>query len=164
MTNANNGGWRSLYWMQAAFHGATTIGLLLFYHPQRRSDYPKMTFMEYVWACDPIGSGLFISSATLMLLALNWAGGTYAWSDAHVVAPLVVGIVLCICFGLYGMASRGFCRQFNILTSRQNGKAEAMASSLTYSSPAAPTLPSPLLLSQSKAGYSTRPSTPSPLN
>lgn len=41
-------------------------------------------------------------SVTLMLLALNWAGGAYPWSNPHVYATLVVGIVLFIAFGLYG--------------------------------------------------------------
>jgi hypothetical protein len=88
--------------MQAAFHGATSLGLLLFYHPKKRSDYPKMKFMEYVWACDPIGCLLFICSATLMLLGLDWAGGAYAWSDPHVAVPLSLGLALLVLFCVYG--------------------------------------------------------------
>lgn len=61
-----------------------------------------MSFKKVLWACDPIGSLLFIVSATLMLLALNWSGGTYKWNDAHVITPLVVGFVCLIVFGLYG--------------------------------------------------------------
>lgn len=95
-------GWRYIFWMQAAFHGATSLGLFLFYWPAKNVEYPKMRFSEYVWACDPIGSSLFICSATLLLLALDWAGGSYAWSDPHVAAPLAVGLALLIAFGLYG--------------------------------------------------------------
>jgi hypothetical protein len=102
VTNANPGGWRNIFWMQAAFHAATSIGLLAFYWPQKRSDYPKMRFSEYIWACDPIGSFLFICSATLMLLGLNWAGGDYAWSNPHVAAPLGIGLGLLVAFCLYG--------------------------------------------------------------
>jgi len=61
-----------------------------------------MKFKEWAWACDPIGSTLFVASTTLMLLALNWAGGTYAWSDPHVVANLVIGIVFLLAFCVYG--------------------------------------------------------------
>ena len=64
-----------------------------------------MSFMDYVWACDPIGSFLFISSATLLLLALDWAGGSYSWSDAHVAAPLAIGLGLLLLFALYGKQS-----------------------------------------------------------
>lgn len=90
--------------MQAAFHLASFFGLILFYHPTRRSDYPKMSLKQYVWACDPIGSSLFISACTLLLLALDWAGGAYAWSDAHVAAPLGIGFGFLALFCLYGMS------------------------------------------------------------
>ena len=102
VTNANPGGWRSIFWMQAAFHGATSIGLLAFYWPKRRSDFPKMSWKEIAWACDPVGSTLFICSATLMLLGLDWAGGAYPWSDPHVAAPLGIGLGLLVLFCLYG--------------------------------------------------------------
>ena len=103
VTNANPGGWRDIYWMQAAFHAATAIGLLLFYHPAKGTAYGKMSFKSVVWACDPIGSFLLMVSATLLLLALDWAGGAYGWSDAHVAAPLSVGCVGLVMFCLYGM-------------------------------------------------------------
>lgn len=102
VTNQNPGGWRDIFWMQAAFHGATSIGLLLFYHPNRGSDYGKMPWKSCLWACDPIGSLFFIISATLLLLALDWAGGAYSWSDAHVAAPLGIGLGFLLLFGLYG--------------------------------------------------------------
>lgn len=64
-----------------------------------------MRFKEWAWACDPIGSFLLVAAATLMLLALNWAGGAYLWSDPHVCANLTCGIVLFIAFCLYGKVS-----------------------------------------------------------
>lgn len=42
---------------------------------------------------DWLGNGVFIPSITLFVLALVWGGQTYAWSDAHVVAPLVIGVI-----------------------------------------------------------------------
>lgn len=105
VTNIDAKGWRNIFWIQAACHGITTIGLLLFYWPKKKSDYPKMSLKEYVWACDPIGSTLFVVSATLMLLALNWAGGRYPWSNAHVAAPLSIGLVLLVLFCVYGTTS-----------------------------------------------------------
>ncbi|KAJ9627003.1 hypothetical protein H2203_003463 [Taxawa tesnikishii (nom. ined.)] len=106
VTNANAGGWRSIFWMQAAFHLATSLGLFFFYWPARRSDYGKMTLKATLWAIDPIGSTLFVGSAALLLLALDWAGGAYAWSDPHVAAPLGVGFALLILFCLYEWKGR----------------------------------------------------------
>ncbi|KAK8044111.1 hypothetical protein PG993_004135 [Apiospora rasikravindrae] len=106
VTNVNAGGWRYIFWMQAAFHGITFLGLALLYWPSNTIEYPKMTFQEYVWACDPIGSLLFIISATLMLLALDWVGGAYAASDPHVAVPLSIGLVCMVAFGLYEWKGR----------------------------------------------------------
>jgi hypothetical protein len=102
VTNQSPSGWRDIFWIQAAFHLATFVGLVLFYHPKRRSDYPKMSFKQIMWAIDPIGSSLFIVACTLLLLALDWAGGAYSWSDVHVAAPLGVGLGFLVLFCLYG--------------------------------------------------------------
>jgi hypothetical protein len=65
-----------------------------------------MSIGEYIWACDPIGSGIFVAGTTLLLLALDWAGTTYPWKDAHIFAPLVIGGVLLIVFCLYEWKGR----------------------------------------------------------
>ncbi|KAM7186785.1 Major facilitator superfamily domain containing protein [Rhypophila sp. PSN 637] len=105
VTNVDSGGWRYIFWMQAAFHGATSLGLLLFYWPPK-TEYPKMSFKKMIWAIDPIGSVTFILSATLMLLGLDWAAGTYEWSDPHVAVPLSVGLALLVVFCVYEWKGR----------------------------------------------------------
>jgi hypothetical protein len=37
-----------------------------------------------------------------MLLALDWAGGAYAWSNPHVAVPLSIGLALLVLFAVYG--------------------------------------------------------------
>jgi len=104
LTNANPAGWRNIFWLQAAFHLATSAGLFVFYHPKRRP--VTLTFKQILWAIDPIGSLLFVGAATLLLLALNWAGGSYEWSSANVAAPLGVGFGLLILFCIYEWKGR----------------------------------------------------------
>jgi hypothetical protein len=101
VTNVDAGGWRYIFWMQAAFHGATALGLFAFYWPPK-VERPKISVREIIWSIDPVGSFLFVTSATLMLLALDWAGGAYHWSDPHVAVPVSIGLVLLVVFGLYG--------------------------------------------------------------
>ncbi|KAG8625437.1 hypothetical protein KVT40_007188 [Elsinoe batatas] len=105
VTNADPAGWRNIFWIQAAFHGATFAGLMAFYHP-KKSDYPKMKVTEIIWACDPIGSGLFVISTTMLLLGLNWGGGAYGWGEPRVIAGLVVGFVCLAAFGVYEWKGR----------------------------------------------------------
>ena len=81
---------------------ATFIGLVALYHPVRRSEYAKSSIREFIWSMDPIGSLLFVVGCTLMLLALDWAGGSYPWKSTHVLIPLCLGGVIMIVFGLYG--------------------------------------------------------------
>ncbi len=94
------------FWMQAAFHLFTALGFFFFYHPKKRSDTPRLTLKQILWEIDPIGSVLFISAATLLLLAFDLAGGAYTWSDPHVAAPLGIGFGLFVLFGLYEWKGR----------------------------------------------------------
>ena len=102
LTSLSVGGWRYIFWIQSAFHGAAFVGFLFFYWPSRRSDYPKMNVKEWLWLCDPIGSFLFITGSTLTLIPLNWAGGKYQWHDPRVYGMLTVGVITLIAFLLYG--------------------------------------------------------------
>lgn len=61
-----------------------------------------MSLWGYIWACDPIGSFLFATGTLLLLLAFDWSGGAYHWSNIHVAVPIALGGALLIAFGLYG--------------------------------------------------------------
>ena len=102
VTELSHDGWRYIFWIQAACHGALVLMLLFFYYPPKRSDYPKMRPMEYLWSLNPIGCFLFVTGGLLVILALDWTGGTYAWGDAHVGAPLGIGLALLVGFCVYG--------------------------------------------------------------
>lgn len=158
VTNLSASGWRYIFWIQVALHGITSLGLFAFYWPKKRTDYPRMSFEQWAWACDPIGSFLLVSAATLLLLALNWAGGAYPWSNPHVCVNLTVGIVLFLAFCLYGTVFPPYPIPTTADQS-QNGKEEATASSPMSSFPRAPTSGFPPLPSPSKAGSTTRPLT-----
>lgn len=105
LTNANSGGWRNIFWVEAAFFLVSALGIFCFYWPPK-SSVRRMTWRQIAWECDPIGSLLFVSSATLLLLAFDWSAGTYAWSNNHVIVNLVLGLVALIAFVFYEWKGR----------------------------------------------------------
>ncbi|KAL1636996.1 hypothetical protein SLS58_009522 [Diplodia intermedia] len=52
-------------------------------------------------AVDFFGAVLALGGSAVLVLALTWAGGEYAWQSAHVIASFIVGIAVCICFVLW---------------------------------------------------------------
>lgn len=82
---------------------------------------------------DTGGQLLFLSGFGLVVLALTWGGVSYAWSSAHVLVPLVLGLVLVAAFALWekamapgGALAARFARQramipWELLTSKDVG-------------------------------------------
>jgi hypothetical protein len=52
-------------------------------------------------AIDFFGVLLALSGSSMLVLALTWAGGEYSWHSTHVIASLVIGVVVSICFVLW---------------------------------------------------------------
>lgn len=91
-----------------------------------------MSLKGYIWACDPIGSFMFITSATLLLLALDWAGGAYAWSDIHVAIPLSLGCALLVAFGLYGKLDYHDNRKHTNVVSEWKGRSDGLVAHVFF--------------------------------
>lgn len=61
----------------------------------------RARFGARLMTIDFIGQVLFLSGLGLLILAFTWAGSTYGWGSAAVVAPLVVGAVLSVAWVFY---------------------------------------------------------------
>jgi hypothetical protein len=73
------------------------IIFLILKDPQR--DVPKLhTWIDRLWALDPIGTLFFLPAMVCLLLALQWGGTTYSWSNGRIIALLVLFGVLTIAF------------------------------------------------------------------
>ncbi|KAJ5088532.1 Major facilitator superfamily domain general substrate transporter [Penicillium angulare] len=58
-------------------------------------------FVARILTIDFGGQMLFLWGFGLLILAFTWAGGTYSWSSAAVLAPIVIGAVLAVAWVVY---------------------------------------------------------------
>lgn len=101
-TDGNINNWRDFFWIQFALWGLTAFGILFGYRPPKRhTRLDHLTWYQKVGKLDLPGFSLLTIGLTLFLVGLNLGGGLYAWGNARVVATLVVGLVILVCFALY---------------------------------------------------------------
>ncbi|KAK3620392.1 hypothetical protein LTR56_023415 [Elasticomyces elasticus] len=77
------------------------IGLLLtaiFYFPPPRVNSQGLSRREILGQIDWVGGALSIPGMLLFMMGLQWGGYQYPWSSAHVIAPLIIGVVLLVAF------------------------------------------------------------------
>lgn len=54
--------------------------------------------MQILWGLDPLGQILFLPSIICVLIALQWAGTEYAWSNPRIIVLMVFFAVLVVAF------------------------------------------------------------------
>lgn len=97
-----NMGWRWCYYLNVIASGLSIILLALCYFPPSFHMINKeLTTMQELRQLDYGGLFLYSAGLVLLLLGFTWGQGTYPWSSAHVIAPIVVGAVLVAVFFLY---------------------------------------------------------------
>ncbi|KAI0122761.1 MFS transporter [Daldinia grandis] len=89
--------WRWCFYINLPL-GGLTILFLIFFLPDKPPAQPGLPFKEQVKQFDLPGSFFLIPSVICLLLALQWGGATYSWSDARIIALFVVFGVLAIIF------------------------------------------------------------------
>jgi hypothetical protein len=87
-----------------AFHGFFMIVLVFTYYPptfstKHRSD--GKTKMQLIKEIDYIGLFLFVAGCVLFLLGINYGGRQHPWNSAHVIAPMIVGVLCLVGLGFY---------------------------------------------------------------
>ncbi|KZP00747.1 MFS general substrate transporter [Calocera viscosa TUFC12733] len=90
--------WRWCFYINLPI-GALTFVVVIFFlqlpGPQtKRASNWKDTFLNM----DPIGTALFVPAIVCLLLALQWGGSVYAWSNARIIVLLVLFVLLTIGF------------------------------------------------------------------
>ena len=89
--------WRWCFYINLPIGAVTIVGLVFFLHLNER-DKKKMTLWEQFLSLDPVGTAFFLPSIICLLLALQWGGSVYAWSDWRIIVLFVFFSVLIIGF------------------------------------------------------------------
>lgn len=91
--------WRWNFYLNLPIGGVAAIVLLLALNRLPPSAQGRrLPLRTAIVRLDPVGTFSFIPSIICLLMALQWAGTTYAWSDGRIIALLTVFAVLLVVF------------------------------------------------------------------
>lgn len=96
--------WRWVFWLNLPIGGVSLILLFCFL----QVNYIHAPFKERLRRIDYVGNILVICSVFAVMYALTYAGTLYGWTDGHVLAPLIVGVVGLASFHAYEVSP--FCK------------------------------------------------------
>ena len=92
-------GWRWCFYINLPLGGLVLLIHIFFLHiPKENLQRKPTTLHEKVSRLDPIGTFFFLPAIICLLLALQWGGITYNWSNARIIALLILFGILFIVF------------------------------------------------------------------
>ncbi|KAK0651142.1 major facilitator superfamily domain-containing protein [Cercophora newfieldiana] len=91
--------WRWCFYINLPFGAVTVIAIAAFFKPPSRPAVDNLPFLTKVKAIDWLGIVLLIPCIVCLLLALEWGGSTYPWSNGRIIALFVLFGILGIAFG-----------------------------------------------------------------
>ncbi|OAA33335.1 MFS transporter [Moelleriella libera RCEF 2490] len=91
--------WRWCFYINLPF-GAVTVAFIIPFLklPKSRVAKQRLTWRQQLQSFDLLGTFLFIPGVVCLLLALQWGGTKYAWSNGRIIALFVVFGLLIIGF------------------------------------------------------------------
>lgn len=89
--------WRWCFYINLPI-GAVTFFFILFFFKNPKSLKTAKGWKEQIAELDLLGSAIFLPAVISLLLALQWGGTRYPWSNGRIIALFVVFGVLIIAF------------------------------------------------------------------
>ncbi|KAJ7618498.1 DHA14-like major facilitator [Roridomyces roridus] len=89
--------WRWCFYINLPIGGITLVIITLFFHLKRRQPDSEaaLTFWQRLDQFDPVGTVTrFIPAIVCLLLALQWGGSKYEWSNGRIIALFVLFALL----------------------------------------------------------------------
>ncbi|KAF1996429.1 MFS general substrate transporter [Amniculicola lignicola CBS 123094] len=92
--------WRWCFWINLPA-GAVTAVLLFFLFASPPTQVHKLSFAGKLKALELPGFFMFIPTAVMFLLALQWGGTKYEWSSPTIIGLLVGSMIMLVMFGTW---------------------------------------------------------------
>ncbi|KAL8713504.1 MAG: hypothetical protein Q9220_002366 [cf. Caloplaca sp. 1 TL-2023] len=92
--------WRWCFYINLPLGAITIVGIAIFFKDPKRAKQASIGFKARSQQFDPIGTSLFLPAIVCLLLALQWGGSKYDWSNGRIIALFVVFAVLALAFGV----------------------------------------------------------------
>lgn len=80
--------WRWCFWINLPF-GGVSLAVVFFFFSNPERQYQHMSVKARIKEVDIIGAVFLICAIVSLLLALQWGGTTYAWSNSKVWGTLL---------------------------------------------------------------------------
>ncbi|KAF9047937.1 major facilitator superfamily domain-containing protein [Panaeolus papilionaceus] len=90
--------WRWCFYINLPIGGLSILFIATFFHEPKLKKTETIGFFKRLMTFDPIGCLLFVPAIICLLLALQWGGSKFPWSDGRVIALFVLFAVLIIAF------------------------------------------------------------------
>jgi MFS family permease len=89
--------WRWCFYINLPIGAFTFIFMIFWWNPPAQI-FDTDTKLNHLQRLDPLGMFFFLPSIVSLLLALQWGGATYAWSNWRIILLLVIFVVLLVAF------------------------------------------------------------------
>ena len=90
--------WRWCFYINLPIGAITIVLIGIFFKSPQREKEASIGFSERLKQFDPIGTALFIPGVICLLLALQWGGTQYPWSNGRIIALFILFGLLIIGF------------------------------------------------------------------
>jgi MFS family permease len=99
--NNNHTGFRNYWYLTFAIYVVATMLCVVLYNPPPQHSQMGLTNGEKLQKLDWIGYALLASGLVLFSIGLSWSQNPYSWTDAHILAPFLIGCVLIVALAVY---------------------------------------------------------------
>lgn len=94
-------GWRWCFWLLLPLAGLTIVITILFLGNEESAEKSTLTLKDKIRRLDLPSLALFIPAIVCLILALQWGGTYYAWSNWRVFVLFIISGCFLLAFGVY---------------------------------------------------------------